>query len=179
MPNPEHGGTSRGSPPCTIDKTERLLPLTDDIRLVAIIAPAGYGKTTLLSGWIQMLERAHHPVAVLRLPQGIEAAQVPGRLEQCLSPVARSDRQQDERPIRVLLHTAARAGPFTLCIDGLDSLPQSQRDSVLEEVWVGGFTAPMPAGRYLSFRVTNAFQPHVRARNRAQDHCPGLALRRG
>ncbi|HZE29654.1 MAG TPA: AAA family ATPase, partial [Gaiellaceae bacterium] len=118
--------------------------------LVLVVAPAGYGKTTLLSqwagrdvrpfAWVSLDEGDDDPATVLRL---VAAAldRVEPLPQSALEPLAPERRPAPARALQRLgAAIASRRSPFVLVLEGADALTQ---DSVAA---VGTLVGHIPAG---------------------------------
>ncbi len=112
--------------------------------LVLLVAPAGYGKTTLLSqwatrdarpfAWVSVDEHDNDPVAFLR---HVAAAldQVESVPASALEPLREDEKSAPTRALpRLVKAIAARQVPFVLVIDGADLLTRQSTAAVTELV---------------------------------------------
>ena len=112
--------------------------------LVLVVAPAGYGKTTLLSqwatrdarpfAWVSLDERDNDPVAFLR---HVAAAldQVESVPASALEPLREDEKSAPTRALpRLVKAIAARRVPFVLVLDGADLLTRQSTAAVTELV---------------------------------------------
>ncbi len=112
--------------------------------LVLVVAPAGYGKTTLLSqwatrdarpfAWVSIDEHDNDPVAFLR---HVAAAldQVESVPASALEPLREDEKSAPTRALpRLAKAIAARRVPFVLVLDGADLLTRESTAAVAELV---------------------------------------------
>lgn len=109
-------------------------------RLIALIAPAGYGKTTLLAQWARQLNNPSHRTIWLPLQPGNSRAGLSESLNQALTvcgllPTGSTDVPADAHRLTAILLNASRIKPFTLFVDGLDNLPRQERDGFIGELF--------------------------------------------
>jgi LuxR family maltose regulon positive regulatory protein len=112
--------------------------------LVLVVAPAGYGKTTLLSqwatrdvrpfAWVSIDETDNEPVAFLR-----QVAAALDRVEpvpaSALEPLREDEKSASTRALpRLVKAIAARRAPFVLVLDGADLLTRDSTAAVAELV---------------------------------------------
>jgi LuxR family transcriptional regulator, maltose regulon positive regulatory protein len=112
--------------------------------LVLVVAPAGYGKTTLLSqwanrdvrpfAWVSIDERDNDPVAFLR-----HVAAALDRVEpvpaSALEPLRLDEKSASTRALpRLVEAITSRRAPFVLVLDGADLLPRDSTAAVAEIV---------------------------------------------
>lgn len=110
--------------------------------VVAVLAPAGYGKTTLLAQWAKAdprpvawltLDRADNdPTALLaRLAATIEAAAIPGAVRSAMPSVAADEAVT--RGVFRLVASLRDAAPALLVLDGVDAVTsRASRDLIAE-----------------------------------------------
>lgn len=121
--------------PCQ-DLSARLPAPGPQPRLVLLAAPAGYGKTTLMSLWFRALRREPRGIAWLSLAPGCaDPHAFRSALAQSLG-LARLLRQPPSAggpppALDALLRSAAHARPFTLFIDQLHHYPPAALDELL------------------------------------------------
>lgn len=103
-------------------------------RIVLIVAPAGYGKTTLMSLWFRSLQRESHGAAWLSLTRGCSDEHAfLATLTRSLT-LAQLRREDAPRALALdeLLLGAAAVRPFTLFIDHQRHFPSAGLDTLLQ-----------------------------------------------
>ncbi len=122
--------------PC-INRSTLLPDRTDSVQMITVAAPAGYGKTTMMSQWCRLLhEKGQEGVAWVSLDR---ACSEDGRLLQmlCRSLGLVGSYREAPQPAHSLaeaLQRAARTQPFTLFIDNLHHLPRTKLCALLNEL---------------------------------------------
>ncbi|MGO4393701.1 LuxR C-terminal-related transcriptional regulator [Variovorax sp. M-6] len=132
---PETCGLPALPVPC-IDRTALMPGPADSVRMTTVVAPAGYGKTTLMSQWFRSLHREGRGVAWLSLGRGCNGLR-PFLEALCRSLVLAGLHRERARPAHSLdeaLRRAAATRPFTLFIDNLHHVPRAELGALLHEL---------------------------------------------
>lgn len=133
---PEHSGLPPLPSPC-IDRCALMPASTDGLRLVAVVAPAGYGKTTLMSQWFRQLQRQGQACAWVSLARGRDTAPQPflALLSQSLAQAGLHQAGASAAPsVGQALREAARRRTLTLFVDNLQHLPRTVQAALLQEL---------------------------------------------
>jgi LuxR family transcriptional regulator, maltose regulon positive regulatory protein len=116
----------------------RRLAETSDVPVVLVVAPAGYGKTTVLSEWAEQDPR---PFAWIRLdPARDDAGTLIAAIADALGASGLA-----ETPADLAGCVAAAPDPFVLVLDDVDALPPAETFDVLQAI-----AEAMPPGSQLA-----------------------------